>query len=652
MNTHFKNIIVLLILSIVLVGCEIGFLDQVSLSDITTEFFYNTEEDLEQALVGCYYKVSGRGNQLKEGNFAYGVNIIGECGTDEIYANHDKISAQYPQVHALDKYSTLVSTNLLCQEIWINHYEGIMATNKILDVIWKKDSLELDETPRLREIAAEAAFLQALWYFNLVRIYGGVPLVTRPITADDDVYSFGRNSIEKVYERIHFLLDYAKEYLPDIPSKNGATQYGRSRKLSAYGLSAKVNLQIASSMNLLDKTMTDDIRLITEQYPEGINSYNWKYKDVNTNTYLSNPETIKKYYELARDDANYVLINYGAIHGGKYLNDNFTDCFYPSESTDEILFEAILSSGFAQDMSGWFGSIYGPRGQSKLGGGQHVLFPNNGVVLNTFTFRFAGTPAAPDYVSEGVQIDKRFTWTMATMNIADEITPIKLPQSFKQFELGKFRVIIEETPNQDRTAVNNPVLRVAETCLIYAEALAELNELNNPGSNVPDEALEFVNVVRTRAGLTNYLYDHDDGANSCDYKSEVLYTDIATIGNKEIKGYSSTVTYANGTPIGHFRRAIMNERMLELIGEGHRFYDLVRMGMLVPVLEALNDWLKDDPNGKFTVYNVDGTATNVAIKDDLIAKNERAIKPFHIFRPVPNREIVLHKNLLEQNFGY
>lgn len=648
MNKQIKYIVVFMF-PVLFAGCEISFLDQVSLSDITSEFFYETEDDYEQALVGCYYYIAGRGT-IKEGNFTYGVNIISQSGTDEVFANYTKTNAFYPQVHALDNYSNLVSSNYVCQEIWINHYQGISATNEILNRVWDMDIHKLDSFPRLREIAAEAAFLQALWYFNLVRIYGGVPLMEKPMSPSDDINAKGRNSIQEVYARIEQLLGYSKQYLPVNASKNGAAQYGRARRLSAYGLSAKVNLQIASSMKLFEQTLTDDIRLKTPSYPTGINTYNWLYEDVVSGSTLTSTETIKKYYEMARDDAEFVLSTYSNSHGGKYLNDNFTDSFYPSESTDEILFEAVLSSGFAQDMSGWFGSIYGPRGASAYGGGQHVLFTNNSVVMNTFTFRFKGASNAPDYVADGVQLDKRFAWTMATMQKNVNTTTITVANSFRQFELGKFRINKEDTPNQDRTPINNPILRVAETCLIYAEALAEINEINNPGSEVPAEALNFINVVRKRAGLNNFLYANQDGAGVCDYKTVVSYADIRVIGNKEIKGYTSTLAYAGGTPIGHFRRAIMNERILELVGEGHRWHDLVRMGMLIPVVEAVTAWSKVP--GSTSVFDVDGLEIKNVNQANITVMPERIIRPFHVFRPIPNREIALHRGSLIQNSGY
>ena len=71
--------------------------------------------------------------------------------------------------------------------------------------------------------------------------------------------------------------------------------------------------------------------------------------------------------------------------------------------------------------------------------------------------------------------------------------------------------------------------------------------------------------------------------------------------------------------------------MMELLGEGHRWYDLVRMGLLKPVVDAVTAFAG---HGTPKVYM------------------DRKVENFHVFRPIPLREMQVHQGYLVQNYGY
>lgn len=597
---RIKYITITLLSCLLYTSCEIGFLDNQAYSDLTRENSYNSIADYESALVGCYYYISGRG-PLKEGIYTVGMPVLGEAGTDEAWINPNK-GANFESSTQLDLYFTLNPDNTICQEVWKYSYAGINATNEIIIRIREMSPEQLEAAPRFQEIAAEASFLQALWYFNLVRIYGGVPIRTDPSRNSTD-YNVPRNSIEEVYAHIFSLLDYAKNYLPEK-----AVQYGRSKRASAYALSAKAALQVASSMQLLEPRIPEAVKL------GGVNSFEWQHIDESGQQY-TNEETIRYYYERARDDAQTAL----DMFAPNYLMPTFTDCFYPHESSDEILFEAVLSYGLSTESGGWFGSLFGPKGPSAQGGGQQVVLPIQPIVMDNFTYDM--TNATPC-----TSRDDRFAWSISTFEIksGQGEVPIKFNQRYKQFQIGKFRIDAPPAYNQDRTPVNNPILRVSEVCLIHSEAQAELDEMD--GKGITNDALKFLNIVRERAKLEAYT--------AASIVKVIPLEKTAQYGNKKMIGYKAV------TPIEHFRRAILNERMMELLGEGHRWFDLVRMGLLTDVAAKAVEYARtrntEDANPVLVNPNIPS----------------RRIEDFNIFRPIPAREISLHKRTLIQNYGY
>ena len=589
-----KNLIILIAtVSLILsfTSCETSFLDSESYSDLIKENYYSSLTEYETALVGCYYYISGRGNE-RDGCYISGIPIMGQAGTDETFIASK--GSRFEYANHLDTYSFLNANNKACEEIWKNHYTGINATNEIINRIDNMDIVGISSEPRHLGIKAEAQFLQALWYFNMARIYGGVPIITKGFNSLIDYNAIKRDSLEKVYNHIVVLLDSAKKYLPE-----SVTEYGRATKYSAYALESKVALHIASSMNLL--SIPDEVKL------GGINSYDWFAKDASGNI-LSKTETIKHYYQMALDNANVVLTHFAP----SYLMPKFTDCFYPSESSKEILFEGVMSAAMAKEQGGYFGSLYGPPGSTIAGGGQQVIMPINPIVLDHFTYTYTGTATVPVYSS----VDDRFLWTIATykLNANSTKTQYATTVAYKSFTIGKFKVDAPSPYNQDRTPVNNPILRVSDICLVYAEAQAELD--NFAGLGITSNALKFLNVVRKRALLPDYT--------DATVKAIIPLSSKTMQGNKQIKGYTPI------TDIEFFRNAILNERMLELLGEGHRWFDLVRMGVLLPIATEAATY-----------------ANPIDLKTPI-----RSISTFHIFRPIPAREISLHKGSLIQNYGY
>ena len=132
-------------------------------------------------------------------------------------------------------FFTVPSTNQRLQSQWTVTYRAIARCNIILS---RAGAIKLTEATRNRYFA-EVKFIRALAYFNAVRIWGDVPLVTTEITNIADSYTFGRTPAAEVYAQIEKDLLDAEAALPVTQT---AANLGRATKGAAQGLLGKVYL--------------------------------------------------------------------------------------------------------------------------------------------------------------------------------------------------------------------------------------------------------------------------------------------------------------------------------------------------------------------------------------------------------------------------
>lgn len=141
---------------------------------------------------------------------------------------------------------TTSANNGVVNNVWTGHYQGIARANQALD---KLQNAQFDERTK-NALIGEARFLRALFYFNLVRLYGGVPILDKlPLAseANEDKYQT-RATADEVYKFIISDLDFAAGNLPE---KN-ATDIGRANKSAAQALEAKVYLYMKDYQKAYD----------------------------------------------------------------------------------------------------------------------------------------------------------------------------------------------------------------------------------------------------------------------------------------------------------------------------------------------------------------------------------------------------------------
>ena len=126
-------------------------------------------------------------------------------------------------------------------DVWRGPSPGILRCNFVLKNV--KD-MSIDETLKNRCLG-EAYFLRANYYFILVRLFGGVPLLTEPQSSDDNLKP-KRASKEQVYNLIVEDLTNAIKLLP-VKSSYSASDLGRASRDAAIGMLAKVYLTLGTN---------------------------------------------------------------------------------------------------------------------------------------------------------------------------------------------------------------------------------------------------------------------------------------------------------------------------------------------------------------------------------------------------------------------
>jgi starch-binding outer membrane protein, SusD/RagB family len=217
-----KKILIILI-TVVIASCSEDFLNLVPESSITSGNFYKTESHFEQALVGAYTSV-----RAVKGSVASWV--MGEMRSDNTHLefNITNRGTGFVEREYTDFFMDDVNSGLVAS-MYNSCYVGIGRTNEILASV-QDGSFSQESKDR---IFGQASFLRALFYFDLVRYFGGVPLYLAPVKGSGDAY-LPRSSTNEVYQAIIKDLENAIQKLgrPSFPQSGRATQ-GAARMLLA-----------------------------------------------------------------------------------------------------------------------------------------------------------------------------------------------------------------------------------------------------------------------------------------------------------------------------------------------------------------------------------------------------------------------------------
>jgi hypothetical protein len=140
-------------------------------------------------------------------------------------------------------HSTSASLNDM-RDVWAREYAGIAVANKMLDKISGVPVAAIFPATR---IEGEMRFLRAFFYFELIKRFGGVPLITKVYTVNDDI-NLPRSTYNECVDYILADLDKAATQLP-TDAEYSPSNYGRATKGAALALKARVLLYAASPLN-------------------------------------------------------------------------------------------------------------------------------------------------------------------------------------------------------------------------------------------------------------------------------------------------------------------------------------------------------------------------------------------------------------------
>lgn len=220
-----KKILVLASLATLLMtSCGDSFFDLEPASSVTIDKVYKTASDYNVAVIGCYAKLQSQ------------VNFYTEC----CEYRSDNLSLSAPTAGTQDRYDidhfTEKPSNGILSSYWANFNNNVYRCNLLLDQI---DGANFAENLK-KQYKGEAMFIRALNYFNMYRIWGGVP-ATKHVVSAAEALKVARYSDEQMFDLIAGDLKEIVDnnYLPETYS---SADMGRATSGAAKALLGKVYL--------------------------------------------------------------------------------------------------------------------------------------------------------------------------------------------------------------------------------------------------------------------------------------------------------------------------------------------------------------------------------------------------------------------------
>ena len=459
-----KYYLSLLLFFFVINSCNV--LDEEPFTQPSTENFYQNETDALAALTATYARLKS------------GIGYYKQQFMPTLFASSDQGLSTY--LYNEFKRGIVTSTNQSLNNLWKELYLGIREAN---NVITKVPDIEMDEELKNR-IIAEAKFLRALNYFNLVRCFGEVPLRLTPVEAGND-QGLAVSSIVEIYDSIIDDLNYASIYCWGKNESRGnyTNDLGRATNTAAHALLAKVYTRIASCKRTAN---------------EGI---------LGNEPYLEFSESYQSYYQYAKDHCDSAISGQG-FNLTSSLEDWVSIFDADNGNNQEMIFDVQGSSLVGQGTA--VSNLFTPRNAGLSGsgfGGNNKLKPlfinnmidkfdnryQNSIITQyeTATRQFNINPWSTGYIPTNLETGN----TLGTL-----------------WQVWTAKYIDTEATTEYTSRQNWHVIRLADVYLMRAEANAEI-------STDPSAANLDINILRTRVEMNEVDYS---SMTIEDFREEIL----------------------------------------------------------------------------------------------------------------------------------
>jgi len=495
--------------------------------------------------------------------------------------------------------------------VWGNVYAGIKQVNDFFEHI---EDAEVEDQEALDDLKGEAYFLRAYLYHNLLRMYGGVPIITDVATLDEqdsDKLLVERNSFK---ETVNFIVNQADSAAHFLPLEQTGDDLGRASKGAALALKSRVLLYAASDLY--------------HENPSGNDFTGYDGSEDRAQMWRDAKEAAQDVMDLEV----YSLFRPNPA-GPEEASQNYYELFITDHNSESIMERKFLDT---RDDGYNPGLMNLPNGYHNYGGNTPIqaLIDDYQMLDGTdFSWDDPDKAKAPyenrDPRLDGTILHDGSPWQERPEDIKKYDKDNKI-QTISKIKLPNGNVVpgvdTRNSPNEDwngtytgyylkkyiREDVNHGTstkqeglwyyFRYTEVLLNYAEASIELGDYN--------DARDALNKIRKRA----YMPTFDGSVTGEDLKKEYR-----------------------------------NERRIEMALEGHRFFD-VRRWMIAP--DVMNENVKAIVITAEATDRADrSTYENYTYEVEEIGPGNRSWEDKMYFQPIPKDEMNRNKNL-EQNPGY
>ncbi|MDT7830163.1 RagB/SusD family nutrient uptake outer membrane protein [Pricia sp. S334] len=560
------------------ISCSDEFLE-VPPTNTLAEAQVTTVEGIEGLLIGAYSMLNGALN----GNRAAGPNhwITGSIlGGD---ANKGTDPGDYAAMATIQRFQadpTFAEFNAL----WAARYEGVSRCNAVLTAI--AESGDAIPAEKATTMAAQARMLRGHFYFDLKKHYNNIVVFdeTVPTVEIPEIPNNG-----DAWAQIESDFQYAFDNLPEV------TDAGRVNKWAAGAYMGKAKLYQEKYAEAI--TWFDDV------IANGVTSNGLKYKLL---------DDFAEIFNAANDNhAEAIMDVESSNETGSVNNSNWWDDLnYPYQT----------GTDGPGDCCGFFQPSFELANSYRVtGDGLPLLdksYRNSANELETDMGILTSEPFTPDAGPVDPRLDHSIgrrsipylgwqpfpgsAW-IRVQNYGGPYAPKKYVYYVNQD--GVYTDASSWT--RGYATMNYTIIRFADVLLMAAEAEIEAGSL--------EQARTYVNMVRARAAKSEFWVKNDDGTNAANYV-------IAEYSPAQFASKASAT------------QALRFERKLELSGEGHRFFDLVRWGIAAEEINSFIDYEKQYLSSAYEGGNfTEGT-------------NE--------YLPIPQTQLDLQPGVLTQNPGY